>query len=223
MIFIPLIVLFSFTSFNSLNAMNWFGYWTEANYQKHMAFIMAYTTLSFKIVQQEESFITCVNPFNKNNICTWSLGEAQIALNTILTNIHAGFPTLLKNDIIQSKEKEYFAPPELSKKQLSISEVYNLFCAFLQWQSKQDETNNEDYAALNRKLLHRALYIKDTNQLKKLELKETVADDSDRLFRKLIQDYTREETNRIAMTHSEQIQQPSWFISQASNYFPTIH
>lgn len=216
MIFIPLIVLFSFTSFNSLNAMSLFGFWSEKDYQKYIVFIKAYTTLSFKVEAQEKPIITYTDPFDKNNIIyKWSLGKAQKALSTILNNVHAGLPTILKNDIIQSKEKEYFPSSELQKKIIPISNVYDMFCAFFQWQFKKDEISyHQDTSAGNRMLLNLALNTYNIHQLKKLEQEQ---DDSyiENLFKKSIQEYIGEETNKITMTS---LQQPNWF-SQASNYY----
>jgi hypothetical protein len=218
MIFILLLLL---TVVPSLQAMSWFGFWSEKDYQKHIVFIKAYTTLSFKVEGQEKPIITYTDPFDKNNITyKWKLSKAQTALSTILNNVHAGLPSILKNDIIQSGKKEYFPSPELQKKIIPISNVYNMLCAFFQWQFKKDDEmdSNKDEFIINRTVLRQALCTRDTNQLKKLEQKRN---DSyiENLFKESIQDYIRAETEKITITS---LQQPNWF-SQPPNYFPTIY
>lgn len=225
MTFKLLLVLLLFTFATSLRAMNLFGYWTESTYKKHIAFITAYTTLSFKVEQcQGEFSITAIDPCDKNNPAhRWSFIEAQKALTTIMYNAQAEFSPTLKNDIIQSKKKEYFPSPELSKKQLSISEVYNLFCAFLQWQYKEDLINHyQDKNAHNRILFNQALSNQDINQLKKIEPEKIDFYELDRVFRKSIQDYVYQETDKISAAVLVQPQQSNWF-EQTLNYFIPPH
>jgi hypothetical protein len=204
MIFMTLVLLLSFTSFNSLNAMGW--WWTDADYQKHTVFAMAYATNGFKLEQQKEPMLV----YSPGIIAfSWSIPEAQKAFNTILTNKYAGFPKKIKKQFIQDKKNEEAMAtgnyPENSSQtnspQPTAATTYNVISGYLQWQIKQDEEDTRPYAddaIKNRKDLRKALLEKNIELLKEVQNRPTVNEQD---VNTLIGKYTKEEAEQAIKSY----------------------
>ena len=201
MIFMTLILLLSLTSSISLQAMGWLGFWTEADYKKHMAFSMAYATNGFKLEEQKEPMLI----YSPGEITfSWSIAEAQKAFNIIVTNKYAGLPNQVKKEFIQAKKNEEALAKGIYSEnnsqaippQPTLASTYNMICGYLQWQIKQDEADTRpfaDDATKNRKDLRIALLDKNIELLKEA-LKKPAFSQKD--VNKLIGMYTQEEAER---------------------------
>lgn len=208
MVFIPLLLILSLTTPFSLHAMSWLGYWQDADYQKHIAFAVAYFTNQFKLqedAEQKESTLT-YSPYSFV-IYKWSLTQAQTAFNTILTNKYASLPAQIKQGVIQAKKNEIALQsgahesklPQINcdLSTLSRSEMYNLFCSYLQWQMIDDKKDTRPYKEApiqNRIDLGTALRNKDIELLRKV-LKQPITIDRD--INDSLQVYIEEEGERI--------------------------
>lgn len=187
--------------------MSWLGYWQDADYQKNIAFAMAYATNHFQLQEQKEKQeATLTYSFNQ---CTykWSLIESQTAFNTILTNKYAGLPAQVKQSLIQAKKNDIavslgtpenqLPPLQCDLSNLSKSELYNLFCGYLQWQIKIDKKDTrpyKEYPIQNRIDLGTALRNKNIELLRTV-LKRPISLEKD--INDAIQTYTQEEGDRI--------------------------